>query len=253
MYGDKAATMRNPEPIKPPKDLPVEVVKVTYDEDCELITKPVKNPRRDAKRAQIHVRTADQKVVDAEAATEAKTRGDLFIDGIVSLCRKTAEHTVRDALSLRLDRFLLNRYLALPIFMLILFGIFSLTFGGPVSSLSDLLEKLFLRLQGALRGLLVSLSAPHLLVSLLCDGIIPGIGAVLVFLPQIAVLFLLMSLLEDSGYMSRAAFIMDRIFSAFGLTGTPIRIELRTGRNPFAGRRNELTRRQVSRRRRLRR
>ena len=82
MYGEKAATMKNPEPIKPPKDLPVEVVKITYDEDCELITKPVKNPRRDTKRAQIHVRTADQKVVDAEAATEPKTRGDLFIDGI---------------------------------------------------------------------------------------------------------------------------------------------------------------------------
>ena len=82
MYGDKAATMKNPDPIKPPKDLPVEVVKITYDEDCELVTKPVKNPRRDMKRAQVHVRTADSKLVDAEAATEAKVRGELFIDGI---------------------------------------------------------------------------------------------------------------------------------------------------------------------------
>ena len=82
MYGDKAATMKNPQPIKPPKDLSVEVVKVTYVEDCEFITKPVKNPRRDPKRAQIHVRTADQKLVTAEATAEPKARADLFIDGI---------------------------------------------------------------------------------------------------------------------------------------------------------------------------
>ena len=82
MYGDKAATMRNPPPIKPPKVLPVEVVKVTYDEDCEFITKPVKNPRRDSKRAEIHVRTADQKLTTAEQTAEPTARGELFIDGI---------------------------------------------------------------------------------------------------------------------------------------------------------------------------
>ncbi len=82
MYGDKAATMKNPQPIKPPKDLPLEVVKVTYDEDCELITKPVKNPRRNFKLSQDHVRTADQKLATAEKLAEPKARGDLFVDGI---------------------------------------------------------------------------------------------------------------------------------------------------------------------------
>ena len=82
MYGDKAATMRNPPPIKPPKDLPVDVAKVTYDEDCEFITKPVKNPRRDTKRSEIHVRAGDQKLDVAEKTAESHARGELFIDGI---------------------------------------------------------------------------------------------------------------------------------------------------------------------------
>jgi hypothetical protein len=82
MYGGKSGPLRNPDPIKPPKDLPVEVAKVPYVEDCELITRAVKNPRRDSKRAQIHVRTGDAKIADAEVATEPVKRGDLFVDGI---------------------------------------------------------------------------------------------------------------------------------------------------------------------------
>jgi hypothetical protein len=82
MYGDKSQVLRNPVPIKPPKDLPVEVAKVPYVDDCELVTKSVKNPRRDVKRAQIHVRTGDAKIADAEVAAEPTRKGDLFIDGI---------------------------------------------------------------------------------------------------------------------------------------------------------------------------
>jgi len=82
MYGDKAATLKTPPPVKPPKDLPVEVVKVTYVDDCEFITKAVKNPRRDVKRAQIHVRTGDAKIADADVAAEPVRKGDLFIAGI---------------------------------------------------------------------------------------------------------------------------------------------------------------------------
>lgn len=82
MYGGPPAKMRNPVPIKPPKDLPVEIVKITYDEDCELLTRTVKHPRRDTSRAEGHVRTADAILGKAEQAPEAKAKGDLFIDGI---------------------------------------------------------------------------------------------------------------------------------------------------------------------------
>ncbi len=82
MYGDKAATMRNPPPIKPPKDLPVEVTKVIYDVNCQLVTRPVKNPRRDAKRSEIHVRAGDQNMSIGEKAAEPQARGVAFVDGI---------------------------------------------------------------------------------------------------------------------------------------------------------------------------
>lgn len=82
MYGGAPAKMRNPEPIKPPNTLPVEVTKVVYVEDCELLTKAVKNPTRNPKRAEVLVTAADAKLADAATATEAKVKGDLFIDGI---------------------------------------------------------------------------------------------------------------------------------------------------------------------------
>jgi hypothetical protein len=82
MYGGAPAKMRNPAAIKPPKTLPVETATVIYDEDCELLTKPVKNPTRNSKRAEVLVHAADGKLADAAVATEAKTKGDLFIDGI---------------------------------------------------------------------------------------------------------------------------------------------------------------------------
>ena len=73
--------------------------------------------------------------------------------------------------------------------------------------------------QGNLRRWMESVGAAGWLISLLVDGIIGGVGAVIGFVPQIAILFFLMSILEDCGYMSRVAFIMDRIFRKFGLSG----------------------------------
>lgn len=70
-----------------------------------------------------------------------------------------------------------------------------------------------------LRGALTAISVAPWLISLVADGIIKGVGGVLTFLPQIALLFLFLSVLEDSGYMSRAAFIMDRLLRRFGLSG----------------------------------
>jgi ferrous iron transport protein B len=101
-----------------------------------------------------------------------------------------------------------------------MFIVFTLTFSGPIAWLSGGITSFLEVFRSQTDAFLMSVNFPHWTVSLIADGIIPGIGTVLVFLPQITALSALMSVLEDSGYMSRAAFISDRIFSGLGLTGS---------------------------------
>ncbi len=122
-------------------------------------------------------------------------------------------------LSERIDKVVTHRVFAIPLFLCTMLVMFVVTFGPFGSWLSDGvgagMDALSQWLAPALEGLGVS----HVLISLACDGIIAGVGGVLTFLPQIALLFLFLSFLEDSGYMSRAAFIMDRALRRFGLSG----------------------------------
>ena len=119
----------------------------------------------------------------------------------------------------RLDRVLTNRWVGLPIFFVVMYVVFQLVvnvsayfldwvdgvFGGPVTRWVS--------------GLLTTFSAPDWFVSLVVDGIIAGVGAVLVFVPGLIVLYLFLTLLEDSGYMARVAFVMDRVMRFTGLHG----------------------------------
>ena len=122
-------------------------------------------------------------------------------------------------LSEKIDKVVTHRVFAIPLFLCTMLVMFVVTFGPFGSWLSDGvgagMDGLSQRLAPALEGLGVS----PVLISLVCDGIIAGVGGVLTFLPQIALLFLFLSFLEDSGYMSRAAFIMDRALRRFGLSG----------------------------------
>lgn len=144
-----------------------------------------------------------------------------FIDGIIGSCVEQKNQKAAGAHSEAIDRVILNKYLAFPIFFLIMFLVFVITFGSLVSKASDGINYL---LNGLLAGgLSAGLSAaglPSPLIALICRGVIPGVGTVLSFLPQIAVLFFLMSALEDSGYMARAAIMMDRVFAGVGLSGS---------------------------------
>lgn len=144
-----------------------------------------------------------------------------MIENIVAHCVEDERQSKTDALSEKIDKIVLNKYLAIPCFFAIMFVMFSLTFGSLVGKVSDLIDWLLngLLAPGLSMGLFAA-QAPGWLVMLITKGIIPGIGTVLTFLPQIAVLFLLMSVLEDSGYMSRAAITMDRLFASFGLSGS---------------------------------
>ncbi|MDE6607406.1 MAG: ferrous iron transport protein B, partial [Lachnospiraceae bacterium] len=129
----------------------------------------------------------------------------------------------------KLDKILTNRILALPIFAVIMYLLFACTFSenflfipelpSPGVWLAGIVESAWGWLTDSLSGLLESAGASEWVFSLVIDGVMEGIGAVAGFLPLVLVLFLLLSFLEDSGYMARVAFVMDRIFRKFGLSG----------------------------------
>ena len=120
----------------------------------------------------------------------------------------------------KIDRILLNKWLAIPIFLLVMLGVFSLTFGRVSSFLSDGVSYIFdTYIAHACTVLLQSAAAPAWLASLITEGILVGVGSILSFLPQIAILFLLLAILEDSGYMVRVSYILDRLMRPFGLGG----------------------------------
>jgi len=112
------------------------------------------------------------------------------------------------------DRVVTNRYLGIPIFLALMWGAFELTFtvATPFMTVIDTLV-------AWLAGFATGSIEPAWLGSLIGDGIVSGVGAVLIFLPNIFILFLILAILEDSGYLARAAFIMDRPLHALGLPG----------------------------------
>ena len=143
-----------------------------------------------------------------------------FVEKICGLALKRARKQGEESFSSRIDRVLTHKVFALPIFFCIMALIFGLTFGSLGAWLSDLVALLIEDgLAPFVQSALASLGAMDWFVSLVCDGIIKGVGGVLTFLPQIAVLFFCLSVLEDSGYMSRIAFIMDKVMRRFGLSG----------------------------------
>ncbi|MEA4912107.1 MAG: ferrous iron transport protein B, partial [Oscillospiraceae bacterium] len=116
-------------------------------------------------------------------------------------------------------RVLTHRYLAIPIFLLVMLLIFWLTFGVVGAALSSLMESLVSLATVGADALLTHLGASEFLHSLLIDGVFAGVGSVLSFLPTILVLFFFLSVLEDTGYMARVAFVMDKLLRKIGLSG----------------------------------
>lgn len=131
----------------------------------------------------------------------------------------------------KIDRIVTNRWLGLPIFAAIMFGVYYLAISRFGTSMTDWVnDNLFgdgwdffgaamPSVPALFEGWLSAAGASDMVISLVCDGIVAGVGAVLGFIPQMFVLFVLLSFLEDCGYMARVAFVMDRIFRRFGLSG----------------------------------
>lgn len=130
-------------------------------------------------------------------------------------CKESKEHRR----SVRIDSVLTNRYLAIPSFLLIMLLVFWLTFGVIGTFLSDLLSRAIDTLSVRMAQALTVYGINPVVKSLVIDGIFAGVGSVLSFLPIIVVLFFFLSILEDSGYMARIAFVMDKPLRKIGLSG----------------------------------
>lgn len=133
----------------------------------------------------------------------------------VKKCHESKEH-IR---SMKIDRVLTDKYLAIPMFLLIMFAIFWLTFNVIGSFLSDLLTMGIDAFTAMCDRALTAYGMNSVVHSLLIDGVFAGVGSVLSFLPIIVVLFFFLSILEDSGYMARVAFVMDKPLRKIGLSG----------------------------------
>ncbi len=121
--------------------------------------------------------------------------------------------------SLNADKFLTGKFTAIPAFILIMAIVFYLTFGPVGSVLSDLLSFGIDKLTALVDNLLTSYGLNPIVHSLIIDGVFAGVGSVLSFLPIIVVLFFFLSILEDSGYMARVSFVMDKLLRKIGLSG----------------------------------
>lgn len=132
--------------------------------------------------------------------------------------RESKEHTR----SVRIDKFLTGKYTAIPAFIGIMGLVFYLTFNVVGAFLSELLEMGISWLTDLVTGILVAADVNEVLQSLVIDGIFNGVGSVIGFLPTIVTLFFFLSILEDSGYMARVAFVMDKLLRKIGLSGRSI-------------------------------
>ena len=155
-----------------------------------------------------------------EVEENDKKRYD-FVKGIVAKVEKRNNTEDKIRLQDKADRILAHKWLGLPIFAAVMWAVFSIsqTYLGPL--LADILVAGVDKVYAFVEGLLGANVSP-LLSSILLDGIIGGVGAVIGFLPLIMILFFLIALLEDSGYMARIAVIMDRFFKKIGLSGKSI-------------------------------
>ncbi len=129
------------------------------------------------------------------------------------------DNNKKNTLTDKLDKVFLNKWAAIPIFACIMFLIYFLSVGLVGSWTVELVDNLFNSLAEKVAIGLENSSAPLWFISLICDGVIAGVGSVLNFVPQLIILFICISVLETSGYMSRIAFLLDRVFKKFGLSG----------------------------------
>ena len=176
----------------------------------------------DALKAHLEEHIADcEQEMDDDAESIITNQRYAYISSVVDQAVRKARARHDLTRSDKIDRVVTNRILALPIFAAVMFCVYWIAMGPFGTFLTDWTNDVLgtAWMVEIPRGALESWGVAPALVGLVCDGILAGVGAVLGFVPQMLVLFLMLAVLEDIGYMARIAFIMDRIFRKFGLSG----------------------------------
>ncbi len=192
----------------------------------EKIIEELKLSGADAREIEQHIADCENELDDDSESIITNARYT-YITSACDRCVSKGKPKHALTVSDKIDRIVTNRILGLPIFACVMFLIYAIAMGGWGVSIgtraTDFTNDVIFGewVPGAVDSLLAALHVTEggILYGLIQDGIVAGVGAVLGFVPQMLVLFLLLSILEDIGYMSRVAFVMDRIFRQFGLSG----------------------------------
>ncbi len=143
-----------------------------------------------------------------------------FTRNLIEATYKKGKASKDEARTEKYDDLILHRVFAVPLFLLTMFIVFQITFGPVGRTLSDWIDSGFSDyISPAVAKSLMDMGVADWLCSLICDGVLVGIGTVLTFMPQVVLLFLLLSILDDFGYTARTAFIMEALLNKIGLTG----------------------------------
>lgn len=185
--------------------------------DTELIDKLKLTDNEKSMLKHILIELEQEAEVDSQAAI-ADMRYS-FLQGLVQQTVIKQEISKQYKASVKIDKVLTHKYLGLPIFFAIMGLVFYLSFDLIGGNLTTLCEGLIELVIEGVRGELTNFGMNPVVIGLVCDGAMAGVGSVLGFLPTIIVLFLFLSLMEDSGYMARVAYVMDRALRKIGLSG----------------------------------
>lgn len=171
----------------------------------------------------------DQKEKVSKVRREAERKEDDFAEGIITTERYDAIEVLvdefltkapeKESLTEKIDKIVTSRVLGLPIFLFVMWFVYYISISKVGTPLTDILNDQLEALNANIYAGLLSLGVNEVIVGIISGGALAGAFAVIGFLPQMLTLFFLLSILEDIGYMSRVAFVMDRVFRKFGLSG----------------------------------
>ena len=202
-------------------DIPVRFAATKLIEGDDLVRDALKLSENEIKTVRHIIRQMEEESGFDRAAAIADMRFD-FIKDVCRKCVVKPKESKEHKKSEQIDRILTGKYTAIPAFLAIMGVIFYLTFGVIGAFLQNLLETGIESLSDLVSDLFVSAGVNPTLHSLVIDGIFAGVGSVISFMPIIITLFFFLSILEDSGYMARVAFVMDKLLRKIGLSGRSI-------------------------------
>lgn len=185
-----------------------------------IAIKILENDKQYKKYQTAIVRNSRQKLEEIYKMDIEEIIANLRYDYIVEIKNKSTKiKPIKESMSDKLDKIFLNKFIAFPIFIIIMFLVYYLSVGVVGSFTVDWVAENVEKFGSLVEQGLTNLGASEWSTSLVVDGIIAGCGAVLGFVPQLIILFLCISILETTGYMSRVTFLLDKLFKKFGLSG----------------------------------